>query len=205
MGIFVGMLRLACVGAQKMNGKPCRMDCGAMLCHPLRIDLSMLSLQMGCQGQSQLLFKKVWRWCIKALLYPIFTLHPYMSAGYSLSSEKATWFVLLYTSYDQSLSMTCLTLAFTAGSHHWRLLCLGLGFILLLLAPFVSQWVPFYYSSSMALGVLLVVLILLFQVTVNSNVHFLTANTTELGRKLTCIVFLIKKLLSVCNSWRIQN
>lgn len=52
----------------------------------------------------------------------------------------------------------------------------------------------------MALGVLLVVLILLFQVTVNSNVHFLTANTTELGRKLTCIVFLIKKLLSVCNS-----
>lgn len=96
--------------------------------------------------------------------------------------------------------MRCLTLAFTAGSHHGRLLCLGLGFILLLLAPFVSQWVPFYYSSSMALGVLLVVLILLFQVTVNLNVHFLTANTTKLGRKLTCIVFLIKKLLSVCNS-----
>lgn len=45
----------------------------------------------------------------------------------------------------------------------WRLLCLALGFILLLLAPVVSSWVPFYYSSSMAIGVLLVVIIILFQ------------------------------------------
>lgn len=47
--------------------------------------------------------------------------------------------------------------------HQWRLLSLGFGFVLLLLAPIISNWVPFYYSSSMALGVLLVVLILLFQ------------------------------------------
>ncbi|XP_021888741.1 uncharacterized protein LOC110807793 isoform X2 [Carica papaya] len=46
----------------------------------------------------------------------------------------------------------------------WRLLCLAVGFVLLLLAPIVSSWVPFYYSSSMAIGVFLVVIILLFQV-----------------------------------------
>lgn len=51
-----------------------------------------------------------------------------------------------------------------AEFQQWRLFCLGLGFVLLLLAPLISSWVPFYYSSSMALGVLLVVLILLFQV-----------------------------------------
>ncbi|KAK8953054.1 hypothetical protein KSP40_PGU019961 [Platanthera guangdongensis] len=47
--------------------------------------------------------------------------------------------------------------------HQWRLICLGVGFLLLLMAPIVSKWVPFYYSSSMALGVLLVVLLILFQ------------------------------------------
>lgn len=45
----------------------------------------------------------------------------------------------------------------------WRLVCLAIGFILLLLAPIVSGWVPFYYSSSMAIGVCLVVIIVLFQ------------------------------------------
>lgn len=47
--------------------------------------------------------------------------------------------------------------------HRWRLICLAIGFILLLLAPIVSSWVPFYYSSSMAIGVCLVVIIILFQ------------------------------------------
>ncbi|KAM2787654.1 hypothetical protein COP1_008388 [Malus domestica] len=45
----------------------------------------------------------------------------------------------------------------------WRLLCLALGFTLLLLAPIVSNWVPFYYSSSMVIGVFLVIIIILFQ------------------------------------------
>ncbi|KAJ0079474.1 hypothetical protein Patl1_23479 [Pistacia atlantica] len=45
----------------------------------------------------------------------------------------------------------------------WRLLFLGAGFILLLLAPIVSNWVPFYYSSLMAIGVFLLITILLFQ------------------------------------------
>ncbi|CAI9787464.1 unnamed protein product [Fraxinus pennsylvanica] len=45
----------------------------------------------------------------------------------------------------------------------WRLICLAFGIVLLLLAPIVCSWVPFYYSSSMAIGVCLVVIILLFQ------------------------------------------
>ncbi|OAY81382.1 hypothetical protein ACMD2_01848 [Ananas comosus] len=45
----------------------------------------------------------------------------------------------------------------------WRFICLGVGFLLLLLSPIISNWVPFYYSSSMALGVLLVVLLILYQ------------------------------------------
>ncbi|KAL3841069.1 hypothetical protein ACJIZ3_025660 [Penstemon smallii] len=47
--------------------------------------------------------------------------------------------------------------------HKWRLLCLFIGFVILLLAPIVSSWVPFYYSSSMAIGICLVVIIVLFQ------------------------------------------
>ncbi|KAG8367732.1 hypothetical protein BUALT_Bualt16G0103500 [Buddleja alternifolia] len=47
--------------------------------------------------------------------------------------------------------------------HRWRLFCLAIGLVMLLLAPIVSSWVPFYYSSSMAIGVCLVVIILLFQ------------------------------------------
>jgi hypothetical protein len=46
----------------------------------------------------------------------------------------------------------------------WRLACLGIGFVLIFLSPIVSKWAPFYYSSSMSLGILLVVLIVLFQV-----------------------------------------
>ncbi|KAL7225650.1 hypothetical protein ACSBR1_020917 [Camellia fascicularis] len=45
----------------------------------------------------------------------------------------------------------------------WRLFCLAFGFVLLLFAPVVSSWVPFYYSNSMAVGVFLVIIILLFQ------------------------------------------
>ncbi|KAA0041793.1 putative transmembrane protein [Cucumis melo var. makuwa] len=55
------------------------------------------------------------------------------------------------------------TIAIEEDFQEWRLLCLALGFMLLLLAPVVSSWVPFYYSSSMAIGIFLVVLIILFQ------------------------------------------
>ncbi|KAF9595722.1 hypothetical protein IFM89_003464 [Coptis chinensis] len=45
----------------------------------------------------------------------------------------------------------------------WRLYWLVFGILSMLFAPILSDWVPFYYSSSMAVGVLLVVLFLLFQ------------------------------------------
>lgn len=51
-----------------------------------------------------------------------------------------------------------------ADFQQWRLVCLAVGLILLLLAPTVSRWVPFYYSTSMAIGIFLVIIILLFQV-----------------------------------------
>nr|BAJ89231.1 predicted protein [Hordeum vulgare subsp. vulgare] len=47
--------------------------------------------------------------------------------------------------------------------HKWRLACLGIRFVLLFLSPIVSKWAPFYYGSSMALGILLVVLTVIFQ------------------------------------------
>ncbi|KAF5938036.1 hypothetical protein HYC85_025542 [Camellia sinensis] len=60
-----------------------------------------------------------------------------------------------------------------------HLFCLAFGVVLLLLAPVVSSWVPFYCSSSMAVGVFLVIIILLFQgmkllPTGRENVFYLT-------------------------------
>ncbi|XP_057437761.1 uncharacterized protein LOC130729926 isoform X2 [Lotus japonicus] len=55
------------------------------------------------------------------------------------------------------------TVALEEDSQQWRLVCLAIGLILLLLAPILSNWVPFYYSSSMAIGIFLVIIILLFQ------------------------------------------
>jgi hypothetical protein len=70
--------------------------------------------------------------------------------------------------------------------HKWRLLWLAVGFCLLLLAPIVSSWVPFYYSSSMAIGVFLVVIIILFQgmkllPTGRKNIFYLTIYGSVLG------------------------
>ncbi|KAL5708713.1 hypothetical protein ACHQM5_019479 [Ranunculus cassubicifolius] len=56
-----------------------------------------------------------------------------------------------------------ITVAVEEDFQRWRLYFLVIGFVLLLVAPILSDWVPFYYTSSMAVGVLLVVLILLFQ------------------------------------------
>lgn len=55
-------------------------------------------------------------------------------------------------------------LVLIAEQKTYRLVFLVLGMMLLLLAPLVCTWVPFYYSSAMTLGIILVVLILLFQV-----------------------------------------
>ncbi|XP_024982700.1 uncharacterized protein LOC112519028 [Cynara cardunculus var. scolymus] len=55
------------------------------------------------------------------------------------------------------------TITLDEVSQGWRYILLAFGFTLLFLAPVVSQWVPFYYTSSMAIGVLAVVIILLYQ------------------------------------------
>ncbi|WOL15291.1 hypothetical protein Cni_G24072 [Canna indica] len=86
------------------------------------------------------------------------------------SLQKSQWSLVLspYESryidvkVDDKISRS-LTITLKEDFQQWRLVCLGLGFLLLLIAPIISSWVPFYYSSSMALGVLLVVLIILFQ------------------------------------------
>ncbi|XP_071738907.1 uncharacterized protein [Rutidosis leptorrhynchoides] len=46
----------------------------------------------------------------------------------------------------------------------WRYALLAVGVVLLFFAPVVSEWVPFYYASCMTIGVVVVVLILLYQV-----------------------------------------
>ena len=57
-----------------------------------------------------------------------------------------------------------LVIVWYAVQQRWRYILLAVGVVSLFSAPFVSEWVPFYYTSSMAIGVLAVVLILLFQV-----------------------------------------
>ncbi|KAL0337830.1 UNVERIFIED_CONTAM: Transcription factor [Sesamum calycinum] len=85
--------------------------------------------------------------------------------------------------------------------HRWRLLCLAIGFVLLLLAPIVSSWVPFYYSSSMAIGICLVVIILLFQgmkllPTGRKNALY----STICGLALGAGTFLLNRLSTFVNS-----
>ncbi|CAH8364316.1 unnamed protein product [Eruca vesicaria subsp. sativa] len=52
----------------------------------------------------------------------------------------------------------------TEDFQQWRILCLVAGLVVILAAPVVSSWLPFYYTSSMAVGVFLVVLMIIFQV-----------------------------------------
>lgn len=64
--------------------------------------------------------------------------------------------------YESSGSMV--TINVTEDFQKWRIFCLVAGLVVILLAPVVSSWLPFYYTSSMAVGVFLVVLIIIFQV-----------------------------------------
>ncbi|KAI3721883.1 hypothetical protein L2E82_32902 [Cichorium intybus] len=84
----------------------------------------------------------------------------------------------------------------------WRYILLAVGFVLLFLAPFVSEWVPFYYTSSMAIGVLAVVLILLYQArkllpTGRRNAFYLGIMSSVLGAGS----FVVHSLLSFLNSF----
>ncbi|XP_027349291.1 uncharacterized protein LOC113860926 isoform X1 [Abrus precatorius] len=78
------------------------------------------------------------------------------------------------------------TVALEEDFQKWRLICLALGSLLLLVAPIISSWVPFYYSSSMAIGIFLVIIILLFQgmkllPTGRKNIFYLTIYGSVLG------------------------
>ncbi|KAL1208449.1 hypothetical protein V5N11_019243 [Cardamine amara subsp. amara] len=64
--------------------------------------------------------------------------------------------------FESSGSMV--TINVSEEFQRWRIFCLVAGLVVMLLAPFVSSWLPFYYTSSMAVGVFLVVLIIIFQV-----------------------------------------
>ena len=71
-----------------------------------------------------------------------------------------------------------LVIVWYAVQQRWRYILLAVGVVSLFSAPFVSEWVPFYYTSSMAIGVLAVALILLLQ---RSSLYFwiVVASTCE--------------------------
>ncbi|KAB2058627.1 hypothetical protein ES319_A11G246100v1 [Gossypium barbadense] len=84
--------------------------------------------------------------------------------------EKGIWLSVMSPYDDRFIDVKFIgdvsgsvTVALEEDFQRWRLVFLALGFVLLLLAPFASKWVPFYYSSSMAIGIILVTIILLFQ------------------------------------------
>ncbi|KAK9116536.1 hypothetical protein Sjap_015483 [Stephania japonica] len=87
--------------------------------------------------------------------------------------QKGNWSAFMSPYEDKYLDLKfsnelsgTLTVSIEEVFHQWCLIVLILGFGLLLLAPILSTSIPFYYSSSMAIGVLLLVLIILFQVSV---------------------------------------
>ncbi|KAJ9540470.1 hypothetical protein OSB04_026976 [Centaurea solstitialis] len=87
----------------------------------------------------------------------------------------------------------------------WRYILLAVGFVLLFLAPVVSEWVPFYYTSSMAIGILAVVLILFYQArkllpTGRRNAFYLGIMSSVLGAGS----FVVRNLSAFLNSF-LQN
>ncbi|MCO5569569.1 hypothetical protein L7F22_023284 [Adiantum nelumboides] len=85
--------------------------------------------------------------------------------------EKGSWngltspFETKYLDLRIRDSLIDVRLVVSVEEEFWpfRLVFLTCGLILLLVAPIVSSWVPFYYSSAMMLGIFLIVIILLFQ------------------------------------------
>uniref|UniRef100_A0A1J3E9Y9 Transmembrane protein 194A n=1 Tax=Noccaea caerulescens TaxID=107243 RepID=A0A1J3E9Y9_NOCCA len=60
-------------------------------------------------------------------------------------------------------SSASVTVSVAEDFQRWRIVCLVAGLVVILAAPVVSSWLPFYYTSSMAVGVFLVVLVITFQ------------------------------------------
>lgn len=93
-----------------------------------------------------------------------------VSGSVTISAEEGWWllfipnmFLTLCFFFPLFLDINYF-LDLRAEFQRWRLISLAFGIFLLLAAPVVSSWVPFYYSSTMAIGILLVVIIILFQV-----------------------------------------
>lgn len=64
---------------------------------------------------------------------------------------------------SESFSDVAISISAEEESQGFRIAFLLLGMLFLFIAPVVSDWVPFYYSSAMTLGVFLVIIILLYQ------------------------------------------
>ncbi|KAH7316256.1 hypothetical protein KP509_21G085500 [Ceratopteris richardii] len=85
--------------------------------------------------------------------------------------EKGSWdawmspFETKYLDLRIHDSISDMQLLVSVEEEFWsfRLVFMISGVILLFVAPIVSNWVPFYYSSAMLLGVLMIFIILLFQ------------------------------------------
>lgn len=84
-----------------------------------------------------------------------------------VSTEEGIFFILFM--YESSLGikkwyfLALLTWFFAEFLLH-RIIFLVLGVVMMTLAPSLSKSVAFYYSSAMAVGIILVILIVLFQV-----------------------------------------
>ncbi|BFI30435.1 hypothetical protein MPTK2_3g12120 [Marchantia polymorpha subsp. ruderalis] len=72
-------------------------------------------------------------------------------------------------------------------SSEYRLVFLGLGTILLILAPIVSGWVPFYYTTAMTLGIIMIVLVIVYQ----------TMKLLPTGRKSSIYILLYGSLVGL--------
>ncbi|CAM6113691.1 unnamed protein product [Calypogeia fissa] len=84
----------------------------------------------------------------------------------------------------KSFAVPVVTVSVQDEKSSFRLFFLGLGVFLLVMAPIVSSWVPFYYGTAMTLGVLMVVIVILYQ----------GMKLLPTGRKSTLYIFLYGSL-----------
>ncbi|KAL2635096.1 hypothetical protein R1flu_006575 [Riccia fluitans] len=69
----------------------------------------------------------------------------------------------------------------------YRLVLLALGIVLWILAPVISGWVPFYYSTAMTLGVIMVLVLIVYQ----------TMRLLPTGRKSSIYIVLYGSLVGL--------
>ncbi|WOL15290.1 hypothetical protein Cni_G24071 [Canna indica] len=97
-----------------------------------------------------------------------------------MSSSAASRFFLLLLSLSSLASLPLLSSSQQARLQEfqpWHLVFVGIGLLFLQIAPFFSSWTMFYYSTSIALGVLFIVLTILIQVSVVVAVAIILGGT----------------------------